>query len=121
MHTFTFTHALNSDKASLHSSTDFPSGPGAANGGREVRDLNRNLQIDTPDVIDPFTGIIVPDEDITFSTLFFQDAGVVRNTVGEDLNRNGVLDAGEDVVPDGVLDLGILASSTGPSPGVDDA
>src|SRR2546427_10105415 len=98
MHTFTFTHALNSDKASLHSSTDFPSGPGAANGGREVRDLNRNLQIDTPDVIDPFTGIQIPDEDITFSSLFTHDGsptGPVRNTLGEDLDGDGSLDHNE--------------------------
>ena len=111
---FSFTHAINADSEILHYSTDFPAG------GREVRDLNRNLQIDTSDVIDPFTGIIVPDEDITFSTLFFQEAGVVRNTVGEDLNHNGVLDAGEDTIPNGVLDLGILAASSGPSPGLDD-
>src|SRR2546427_12971681 len=119
MHTFTFTHALNSDKASLHSSTDFPSGPGAANGGREVRDLNRNLQIDASDVIDPFTGIQIPDEDVTFSSMFILGADnpstptvapeLISNTLGEDLNNNGTLDGNEvDVIPnDRTLDRGI--------------
>ncbi len=106
---FSFTHPINADKEILHYSTDFPAG------GREVRDLNRNLQIDVPDSVDPFTHILVPDEDITFSSLFYSDAGVVRNTVGEDLNRNGQFDD-YDVVPDRQLDLGILASSTGTGP-----
>ena len=34
---------------------DYPGG-----GVREIRDLNRNLQIDPPDTIDPFTGIQLP-------------------------------------------------------------
>ena len=38
--TFAFTHALNSDNEVFHYSTDFIAG------GREVRDLNRNLLID---------------------------------------------------------------------------
>ncbi|HKB07369.1 MAG TPA: thrombospondin type 3 repeat-containing protein [Candidatus Polarisedimenticolia bacterium] len=110
--TFSFTHAMNADSDVLHYSTDFP------NGGREVRDLNRNLLIDTPDVIDPFTGIQVPDEDIVFSTLFYSDGGVVHNTIGEDLNNNFVLDPGEaDTLPNGQLDRGILAGcSGGPTP-----
>ncbi|MGH9749293.1 MAG: thrombospondin type 3 repeat-containing protein, partial [Candidatus Polarisedimenticolia bacterium] len=107
--TFSFTHALNSDKEVFHYSTDFKSG------GRQVRDLNRNLQIDRPDEIDPFTGIQVPDEDLTFASMFEPDGGVVRNTVGEDLDRDGVLDAGEDVIPNGVLDRGILDGPAGPS------
>ncbi len=106
---FSFTHALNADKEILHYSTDFPAG------GREVRDLNRNLQIDVADAVDPFTHIIIPDEDVTFSTLFVQDAGVVRNTVGEDLNHNGQLESSEDTIPNGLLDKGILDSATGPS------
>jgi hypothetical protein len=105
---FAFTHPLNADKESFHYSTDFPSG------GREVRDLDRNLQIGRADAIDPFTHIQIPDEDITFSSLFFADAGVVRNTVGEDLNRNNILDPGEDVNPDEHLNRGILAG-TAPS------
>jgi hypothetical protein len=109
--TFSFTHALNSDREVFHYSTDYP------NGGREVRDLNRNLQIDAPDRLDPFTGIQIPDEDIVFSTLWYNDGGVVRNTLGEDLNNNGVRDAGEDIIPNGVLDKGILALATGPSAG----
>src|SRR5206468_6353275 len=84
--------------------------------GREVRDLHRNLQVDLPDVIDPFTGIQVPDEDITISSLFASDGGVVvRNFLGEDLDNDGVLDHGEtDVIPNGLLDRGILFSPLGP-------
>jgi hypothetical protein len=108
---FQFTHAMNADKEVFHYSTDFPAG------GRQIRDLNRNLQIDQADVLDPFTRIQIPDEDVTFSTLFYSDAGVVRNTIGEDLNRNNVLDAGEDIIPNGQLDRGILGSPTGPSAG----
>ncbi len=109
--TFSFTHAMNADEEVFHYSTDFPSG------GREVRDLNRNLQIDRADIVDPFTQVEVPDEDLTFSSLFFADAGVVWNTVGEDVNLNGLLDAGEDVIPNGSLDGGILANPAGPSAG----
>ncbi|MEE9291538.1 MAG: S8 family serine peptidase, partial [Acidobacteriota bacterium] len=107
--TFSFTHAMNADEEIFHYSTDFPIG------GREVRDLNRNLQIDRSDIVDPFTQVEIPDEDVTFSSLFFLDDGVVRNTVGEDVNMNGTLDAGEDVIPNGVLDGGILVSSSGPT------
>jgi hypothetical protein len=83
--TFTFRHALNSDDERFHYSTDFPAG------GREIRDLNRNLQIDKPDIIDPFTGIQLPDEDITFSTMFIAGTagGLVTNTLGEDLDNSG--------------------------------
>jgi len=98
--TFSFTHPLNADREVFHYSTDFPSG------GREVRDLNRNLQIDTPDRVDPFTGIVVPDEDVTFSTLFQPDAGVVWNAIGEDSNQDGTFQSSEDIIPDGVLDPG---------------
>jgi Thrombospondin type 3 repeat len=107
--TFAFTYAMNADKDVFHYSTDFPVG------GREVRDLNRNLQIDLPDVINPFLGIQTPDEDITFSSLFTSDGGVVRNTLGEDLDNDGSLDHGEtDVIPNGgLLDRGILFSPTG--------
>ena len=109
--TFAFTHALNSDKDVFHYSTDFPAG------GREVRDLNRNLQIDPSDQIDPFTGIQIPDEDLVFSTLWLDDGGLVRNTLGEDLNNNNIRDAGEDTIPNGILDKGILASAAGPAAG----
>jgi hypothetical protein len=109
--TFSFTHPLNADAEILHYSTDFP------DGGREVRDLNRNLQIDRPDIVDPFSLAEIPDEDIMFSTLFFQDDGLVHNTIGEDLNLSGGLDAGEDVIPNSVLDLGILGNVVGPSIG----
>jgi hypothetical protein len=108
---FAFTYALNSDKETFHYSTDYPAG------GREIRDLNRNLQIDKADQIDPFTGIEVPDEDLVFSTMWLTDGGLVRNTLGEDLNNNGVRDPGEDVIPNSNLDKGILALSSGPSAG----
>ncbi|MFI5040561.1 MAG: thrombospondin type 3 repeat-containing protein [Acidimicrobiales bacterium] len=108
---FAFTHALNSDKEVFHYSTDWPAG------GREVRDLNRNAQIDRPDQINPFTGIQIPDEDIVFSTMWFSDGGVVWNTLGEDVNNNAVLDPTEDTIPNGVLDKGILALPSGPSAG----
>src|SRR5207245_8332960 len=90
--------------------------------GRQVRDFNRNLQIDKPDVIDPFKGVRFPDEDITFSSMFVPgtSTGLVTNTLGEDLNGDGVLDGNEnDAIPNGVLDKGILASATGPTPGQD--
>jgi hypothetical protein len=106
--TFTYSYAVNADKESLHYSTDYP------NGGREVRDYNRNLQIDKADTFDPFKGVFWPDEDVTFSTMFVANStnGFISNTLGEDLNNNGVLDAGEnDVVPNGSLDKGILLST----------
>ncbi|PYS95683.1 MAG: hypothetical protein DMF50_07715, partial [Acidobacteria bacterium] len=101
---YSFTHAINSDQQLLHYSTDFP------NGGREVRDLNRNLVIDKADTLDPFLGFRVPDEDITFASMFTRvDGGtVVTNTLGEDVNNNGTLDPGEDIMPNGALDFGIL-------------
>jgi hypothetical protein len=98
--TFAFNHAINADRETLHYSTDFPSG------GRQVRDLNRNLVIDQADTIDPFRLIVLPDEDITFATMF--TSGVPTNTLGEDLNNNGILDPGEDTIPNGILDRGIL-------------
>ncbi|HXH28471.1 MAG TPA: thrombospondin type 3 repeat-containing protein [Candidatus Polarisedimenticolia bacterium] len=112
--TFTFSHVINADKESIHYSTDYPGG------GRQVRDYNRNLQIDTPDKIDPFKGVFWPDEDITFTTMFTPATagGPISNTLGEDLNNNGVLDAGEDTNQNGALDLGILAKNQpGPSAG----
>lgn len=106
---FSFTHALNSDNELFHYSTDF------ITGGREVRDLNRNQQIDPADVVNPITGLQLPDEDITFSSLFVSDGGTVWNTLGEDLNDNMILDIGEDIIPNGILDRGILNSAGGPS------
>src|SRR5207245_1529591 len=112
---YAFTHAINADRQTFHYSTDFPSG------GFQVRDLNRNLTIDQPDTIDPFKQFILPDEIGQLSTLFIAGnaAGDVTNTLGEDLNKNGILDAGEDVIPNGVLDKGILAASSGPTAGQD--
>ncbi len=107
--TFTFRHALNSDDETFHYSTDY------AAGGREIRDFNRNLQIDKADVADPFLGIVLPDEDVTFSSMFLAagPGGLVTNTLGEDLNNNGILDPTEiDYIPNGVLDHGILATTS---------
>ncbi len=115
--TFTFRHALNSDDETFHYSTDYPQG-----NVREIRDFNRNLQIDRPDHTDPFLGIVNPDEDITFSSMFLAagQGGLVTNTLGEDLNGNGTRDPNEfDTIPNNLLDKGILFSSTGPTPGSD--
>jgi hypothetical protein len=117
---YTFHHAINSDRETFYYSTDYKTG------GREVRDLNRNIVIDQNDTMDPFLGFIVPNEDVTFSTLFSGSgapAGHFTNELGEDLNLDGSLDNGErNVVPnvDGsgnpILDHGILASNV-PSSG----
>jgi len=114
---FAFTNAINADRQTLHYSTDFPTG------GREIRDLNRNLVIDKPDQLDPFLRYIVPDEDVTFSSLFVNGTTIngtptITNLLGEDLNNNGSLDANElDIIPNGQLDRGILFSAGGPSSG----
>ncbi len=114
---FAFTSAINADRQTFHYSTDFPTG------GREIRDLNRNQVIDKPDQLDPFLRYIVPDEDVTFSTLFTTGVTIngtptITNLLGEDLNNNGVLDPNEmDIIPNSTLDRGILFSATGPSSG----
>jgi len=85
--TYAFTHAINSDRESFFYSTDYPAGS-----AREVRDINRNLEIDPPDTVDPFLGFIVPREDVTFSSLFSGSgapAGQFTNQQGEDLDLNG--------------------------------
>jgi hypothetical protein len=109
--TFTFAHVLNADRETLHYSTDVPQG------GRKIRDFNRNLQIDRPDVFDPFRQVFWPDEDVVFASLWTPGTtgGQVTNTLGEDLNGNGTLDPGEDINSNGLLDGGILASPGGPS------
>src|SRR6185503_12408792 len=110
--TFTFRHAINSDYETFHYSTDYPGG------GREIRDFNRNLQIDRADITDPFLGIVLPDEDLTFNTMFIvgTSGGFVSNILGEDLNNSGTRDTNEpDLIPNGILDKGILFSATGPS------
>jgi hypothetical protein len=111
---YAFSQAVNADKEALHYSTDFP------NGGREVRDFNRNLQIDKADVLDPFKGVYWPDEDVTFSTMFVANSvnSFVSNTLGEDLNNDGDnTDPGEgDIIPNGTLDRGILNSTTPADP-----
>jgi hypothetical protein len=86
---YAFNHAINADTEKLYFSTDYP------NGGREVRDLNRNLVIDPSDSIDPFLGFILPNEDVTFTTLFSGTSasnsppGVYANQLGEDLDYTG--------------------------------
>ncbi len=107
---FSFRHALNANDEIFHYSTDFP------RGGREVRDFSRNLQIDRPDVLDPFTGIYWPDEDVTFSDMLTVGAALpgqtsatlIANTLGEDRDNDGLLDPGEDTLPNNRLDRGIL-------------
>jgi hypothetical protein len=111
---FSFMHALNSDREEKFYSTDHPAG------GREIRDLNRNLLIDAPDRIDPALGFVVPPEDVTFSSMFVPTGagGLVSNTLGEDLDDDGELDPGEaDIIPNGIVDGGILALPGGPSAG----
>ncbi len=108
--TFTFRRALNSDSEVFHYSTDFPAG------GREIRDFNRSLTIDKPDIADPFLGIPLPDEDVAFSSMFVpgDSAGRITNLLGEDLNANGSRDAATefDLIPDGAFNTqGILLSS----------
>ncbi len=113
---YAFIHPINSDRETLHYSTDFPAGSGSV---PQVRDFNRNLVVDPPDTIDPFRFITLPNEEIHFSTLYEADrvSGLVTNTLGEDLNNNNLLDAGEDSNFNNRLDRGILASSTGPAAG----
>ena len=112
---YSFLHAINSDRDELYYSTDYPAG------GREVRDINRNLEIDPVDTVDPFLGFIVPDEDVTFATLFSGSGGpggVPTNILGEDLDNDLTVDATErDILPNGVQDRGILALAGGPSAG----
>ncbi|MEK7423307.1 MAG: thrombospondin type 3 repeat-containing protein, partial [Actinomycetota bacterium] len=102
----------------FHYSTDHPEGL------REIRDFNRNLQIDRADTTDPFLGIVIPDEDITFNSMFVPGTagGLVTNTLGEDLNGNGTREANDvDLIPNGVLDKGIMFASSGATPGSDKA
>jgi hypothetical protein len=90
---YEFDHAINADRENLFYSTDYPTG------GREVRDLNRNLEIDPPNTIDPFLGFIVPREDVTFSSLFSGSgapAGQFTNQLGEDTDYGGYRCAGGD-------------------------
>src|SRR5262249_20598154 len=120
--TYTFHHAINSDRETFFYSTDFPTG------GRQVRDLNRNLVVDPPDTLDPFLGFIVTREDVTFSSLFSgtgAPAGHFTNELGEDLDNSGAFSAAErNLIPnvDGggnpVLDKGVLNSNV-PNPALD--
>ncbi|HUD72212.1 MAG TPA: thrombospondin type 3 repeat-containing protein, partial [Dongiaceae bacterium] len=106
---YSFTNAINSDRQEFYYSTDFPTG------GREVRDLNRNLVIDPPDTLDPFLTFIVPDEDVTFSSLFAgtgAPASHFTNELGEDLDLSGTFTGTErDLIPNGAVDKGVLNSN----------
>jgi hypothetical protein len=112
---YTFHHAINSDRETFYYSTDYKTG------GREVRDLNRNGIIDPPDLVDRAMGFVLPREDVTFSSLFSGSgapAGHFTNEQGEDLDLNGVFSGTErNVVPDvdgsgtPILDRGVLASN----------
>ena len=113
--TYTFHHAINSDRETFFYSTDFPTG------GRQVRDINRNLVVDPPDTLDPFLGFIVTREDVTFSSLFSgtgAPASHFTNELGEDLDLSNTFSGTErNLIPnvDGggnpILDKGILASN----------
>jgi hypothetical protein len=117
---YTFHHAINSDREAFFYSTDH------ITGGREVRDLNRNGVIDPADTIDPVLGFVLPREDVTFSSLFSGSgapAGHFTNELGEDLDLSGVFNGSErNVVPnvDGsgtpILDHGILNSNNPADP-----
>ncbi|HYV17475.1 MAG TPA: thrombospondin type 3 repeat-containing protein [Verrucomicrobiae bacterium] len=106
---YSFAHALNSDRDERRYSTDFIAG------GREVRDLNRNGVIDPPGQIDPVLGYQLPAEDATFSSLFSGSgapAGHFTNELGEDLDLSGTLTGSErDLLPNGVVDRGLLNSN----------
>jgi Thrombospondin type 3 repeat len=106
---YTFHHALNADKEALYYSTDHPTG------GREVRDLNRNLIIDPPDTVDPILGFIVPREDVMFSSLFSGSGAPVghfTNELGEDLDLSGTFSGTErDLIPNGTVDRGIFPTN----------
>ncbi|HET8947882.1 MAG TPA: thrombospondin type 3 repeat-containing protein, partial [Candidatus Polarisedimenticolia bacterium] len=111
---FSFTHALDSDRDERRYSTDFIAG------GREVRDLNRNGVIDPPGQADPVLGFQLPAEDATFSSLFGGSgapAGHFTNELGEDLDLSGTLTGSErDLLPNGIVDRGILNSSNPADP-----
>ena len=106
---YSFLHAINSDRDRLFYSTDYP------NGGREVRDLNRNLVIDPPENVDRFLRFIVPREDVTFAALFSGSGappGHFTNELGEDLDGSATFNGAErDLIPNGTLDRGILNSN----------
>jgi hypothetical protein len=118
--TYSFTHALNSDKDEKRYSTDHIAG------GREVRDLNRNGVIDPPAGVDPVLGYVLPAEDVTFSTLFSgtgAPVGHFTNELGEDRDLSGTFSGTErNVLPnvDGggnpLLDRGILNSNNPADP-----
>jgi hypothetical protein len=117
---YTFHHALGSDREEFFYSTDH------LIGAREVRDLNRNGVIDPGGAVDPVLGFVLPREDVTFSALFSGSgapAGHFTNELGEDLDLSGTFNGSErNLVPnvDGsgnpILDHGILNSNNPADP-----
>jgi len=112
---FTFTHAVASDRESVHYSTDFPAGTTSP----VARDLNRSLVLEPNDR--PGLTLGSMDETVQFSSLFVTDAatGRINNQIqvtDEAYPSGGVLSGSVDPNGNGILDRGILASST-PSTG----
>jgi hypothetical protein len=111
---WSFTHALASDRDERRYSTDRP------NGAREVRDLNRNQVIDPAGQVDPVLGFVLPSEDIIFSSLFSGSGappGHFTNELGEDLDLSGSINGGErDLIPNAAVDGGILHSNSPADP-----
>ena len=111
---YSFTHALASDRDERRYSTDFP------NGGRNIRDLNRSQVIDPAGQTDPVLGFVLPSEDVTFSSLFSGSgapAGHFTNELGEDLDLNGILNGSErDLIPNAAADRGVLHSNSPADP-----
>ncbi|HUD72451.1 MAG TPA: hypothetical protein VMQ62_10860, partial [Dongiaceae bacterium] len=111
---YAFSHALGSDRDERFFSTDHPTG------GREVRDLDRDLAIRRAGGFDPATGMTLPREDVTFTTLFSGGSappGHFSNELGEDLDLSGGFSGSErDVIPNGVVDRGLLNSNNPADP-----
>ena len=112
---FAFTHAVASDRQSIHYSTDFPAGTASP----VARDLNRSLIVEPNDRPGLTLGSV--DETVQFSSLFVTDAatGRINNQIqvtDEAYPSGGVFSGSLDPNGNGILDRGILASST-PSSG----
>jgi hypothetical protein len=136
---FTFSHVINADKESLHYSTDFPDGSGSPvvrDFNRNIQ-IDRPDTVDPflgvffPDEVITFSSLFVmtdgqaPDGVCDTGTNQCSagligapcgtdrdcDSAPISNTLGEDLDGDGALDPGEDVIPNQVLDTGILLSA----------
>ncbi len=111
---YSFTHALGSDRDERFYSTDLP------NGGREVRDLDRDLAIERAGEFDFPMDWTVPREDVVFSSLFSGSgapASHFTNELGEDLDLSGTFTGTErDLIPNGAVDRGVLNSNVPADP-----